>query len=319
MSILSDISNFITSLLGKNDTETKTYQLFAEVTSIAETIDSTIKFLRSESATPSKISIYTHLHTNLTSPKGKSKYPTISSSYMSVIDAVRRVQPNRKPQEVILSVLDIIQSDLSLLYKNFKTIFSVAELSVEELKLSHALAIGYITQVRIFLTWVNDLTLITFLVTDGDKPAPYLIARCEKNTPSVIQISTSILLRPGNVNIISDITSIRNGVGDPKLSIGGITIDQHMDDSALNNRSITTLGFLTVSRYMDVYINIIRWLHERDLKIKEWMRSRSTLLIQELNGLDPNSEEYRRQSEIIEKYAIEIRKLDARIEQYEDL
>lgn len=319
MSILSDISDFITSLSGKSDTEIKTYQLFAEVTSVTETIDSTIKFLRSESAAPSKISIYMQLHANLTSPKGKSKYPTVFNSYMSVIDAVRRVQPNRKPQEIILSVLDTIQSDLSLLYSNFKNIFSVAELSTEELKLSHALVIGYITQARIFLTWINDLALITFPVTDNDKPAPYLIVRCEKNTPSVVRTSSSILLRPGNVNLISDITSMRSQTGDPKLSIGGVTIDQHMDDSALSNRNITALGFMPMSRYMDLYISIVKYLHEKDLKIKEWMRSRSTLLIQELNGLDPNSEEYKRQSEIIEKYAIEIRKLDARIEKYEDL
>lgn len=206
--------------------------------------------------------------------------------------------------------------------KNVDELFTNKSISLFNTKISHVAVYGAIENAEIYSKFINgfiELFLSDFN-KDLPKPAPYLIKFLNDNVKIIPDIINKMLNTKLSSTFVSGILKYKNG-GSDVLVVNGenqsnakfAKISGEVSESDIE---AGTKGFkifrLIGNLFVDRKDNKMRKLKaERDL-----MQARVQLLKLALEGVDPESPEYKQQVKIIENYQGIIARLDQKLDKY---
>lgn len=224
---------------------------------------------------------------------------------------------------VTLNYIKIIDA----LDRMITTAFKDKAITVYNTKLSHVAIFGLINEAELFInyaTYLFDGVNYELCQHNGVRELPppkkYRQAKLQKDMAEFVEICKNRLSSTSTA-IASEIEKVRQNL-DVNL-IG--------DDNAINT------GFINIGKISPMIRNILgigarkffifRWLgeqwqllkyarYQKAKKEKEWLEAHVALLKLDLQGADPNSEEYRKLVKVIESYNEMIAELDQKIDAY---
>lgn len=216
---------------------------------------------------------------------------------------------------------------LETIERNTANSFKDKAITVYNAKLSQVAIMGVIEEAETFVdftVYLIDNISYEICENNGVKELPipkkYRIQKIQKYLTDYIQICKNRMASNAAV-ITSEIDKVRN----------------NLDVNLIDDNNNPNTGFIQSERYSPLTRNFIqtgvrrfvvfRWLgeqwnlikHSRYLKAKkekEWMESHVALLKLQLQNVDPNSPEYRKQVKIIAAYDEMIAGLDQKIDAY---
>ena len=240
----------------------------------------------------------------------------------------KAVQLERKTTfSVFGSIFESIQTVLIDLNKNVDKYFPNPVVNVDNIKISQAEILNFLHTVRVITTFYSFLYvgLAAELSRSWTKADSKLQPKFRKNfIEEKTQFVVSVINKDTNEKTLRDFINVIN-----KMKQTGKDVLVKTDDGS-NEQLFNTLGGVTsgVSRvtsnfnlnpfylFGKLWLDFIHWIRLRQQKEKEWMEARTNLLRLEMEGIDPNSEEYKRLLSIVEKYDRMIQDYDEKLDQY---
>lgn len=208
---------------------------------------------------------------------------------------------------------------------NITKLFSDKTVTIYNTKISQVAIYGMISNADTFGRFMQNY--ISCFMADKSKgisrPAPYVIKELEADAPAVVEIINRTLNNKLSKNFVASILKYRNSgndsnvVGsDNKSSVMLTKINTEVTEADIvsGTRGLANIFKIIGDWFVDREDRKLRKLRlERDLSL-----ARVNLLQLELNGLDENSEEYKRQVKIIENYIKSIDRLNQEIAKLEN-
>ena len=214
--------------------------------------------------------------------------------------------------------------------KSFNSLFPERSLNLYNSKLSHVAALSIMREACMYTDWlVSVVVCITYEVarhrgvSELEPPKRYRLENALSRADTIIQLSRDRANMTA-ADIISEIAKLQKS-GDTLLADrdGGANT-AFMDTDAMSPRMKDTIG-----GQKGFVSGIFRWFGERWIlykhakylkakKEKEWIEAHVALLKLEMQGVDPNSDEYQRLVKIINAYSEQIAELDQKIQKYEN-
>lgn len=218
----------------------------------------------------------------------------------------------------LTTVLQMIERNVNVLFnEKFTTIYNA--------KVSQLAVFRIVEQAQIFsnyAVYLFDGVLYEIIVNEGvhelNQPKPYRYEFINKYKLGVAELLKVGSLPSSANQLITEIDTLRKS-SDTTL----------LDDQDRVNDMIKTVKnkFGLIEGGATILASIFRYFGEwgvlmRNLKYqkmvqeKEWLQNHTDLLKLQLNGIDPNSDEYRKAVKIINTYNDMIRDLDLKISSY---
>jgi hypothetical protein len=232
------------------------------------------------------------------------------------------VKENKLYLGAIVSSVNLIMTDLDKLFSQALQLFSDLK-DKEDLRVSHSYILGYLHLAEMTSIFFGDM-LYLLDVPNGERPPKYLFERVEKYAAPVGKFINMLLIRPGTITILADINELRKGGTDIYMSSDDshMNLEDYAHDADYSSRVQTGLsqGFIGNPFIMigDAITVWQRQRYERNKKHREWISAKIAILQMDLDGVDPNSSDYKKQLEIIRRYTDELATLDKKINQYEN-
>ena len=221
----------------------------------------------------------------------------------------------------ISTVAATYQKVLESLDRTANTSFKDKAITVYNSKLSHVAIFGVLGEIDLFDNIVYELCQNNG-VRELPMPKKYRIDFIQREQVNFINLVKN-RIQSGAAVIISDLDKAsRNGdvnlVGDDNASNLGFVQPAGYTPTLRNLLTIGARKFI-IFQWLGEFWNLIKHSkYQRAKKEKEWMEAHVALLKLQLQGVDPNSDEYRKQVQIIEAYNEMIAELDQKINQYEN-
>ena len=210
-------------------------------------------------------------------------------------------------------------------YKNFNDLYDVSSdhISVNNLRMSHAVIWGTINQVRDIGT-VNRLVLDAIVMTASgagmDTLRKYQLKFVNDHMDEVCRNINLMTKRQGIVTLQADIERMRKANKDPHLVVSG-EVNPHLMIPVYYLGIIIAIltGVVSVNMVrlgQEAWVNFKQWRHREITKTRDNTQRRVDLLRSEMYGMSPDSAEYQQQKDVIERYEDMIRKDNKKIQEY---
>lgn len=218
-----------------------------------------------------------------------------------------------------------LKTVLQMIERNVNVLFNEKFTTIYNAKVSQLAVFRIVEQAQIFsnyAVYLFDGVLYEIVVNEGvhelNQPKPYRYEFINKYKLSVVELMKVGTLPNGANQLITELDTLRKSMDTTLL-----------DDQDRVNSSIKTVKnkFGLIEGGATILASIFRYFGEwgvlmRNLKYqkmiqeKEWLQNHTDLLKLQLNGIDPNSDEYRKAVKIINTYNDMIRDLDLKISSY---
>lgn len=218
-----------------------------------------------------------------------------------------------------------LRTVLQMIERNVNVLFNEKFTTIYNAKVSQLAVFRIVEQAQIFsnyAVYLFDGVLYEIVVNEGvhelNQPKPYRYEFINKYKSGVVELLKIGSLPNGANMLITEIDNLRKSLDTTLL-----------DDRDQVNSMIKTVKnkFGLIEGGATILASIFRYFGEwgvlmRNLKYqkmiqeKEWLQNHSDLLKLQLNGVDPNSDEYRKAVKIINTYNDMIRDLDLKISSY---
>ena len=206
--------------------------------------------------------------------------------------------------------------------KNVDEIFQNKSINLFNSKVSHAAVIGMIVDAEMFGKFIDwYITLFMSEVVAGlPRLLPYQMKYLEEAVKVVPALINRIINGRSGSNFINNVLNYKNGGSDVLLVNGN---NQSNAKFAKVAGGVTDADIEAGARGIGIFKKIGDWFvtikdekmrrlrSERDL-----MQARVQLLKLELDGVDPESPEYKKQLKIIENYTAIIARIDQKLDKY---
>lgn len=218
-----------------------------------------------------------------------------------------------------------LKTVLQMIERNVNVLFNEKFTTIYNAKVSQLAVFRIVEQAQIFsnyAVYLFDGVLYEIVVNEGvhelNQPKPYRYEFINKYKLGVVELMKVGTLPNGANQLITELDTLRKSMDTTLL-----------DDQDRVNSSIKTVKnkFGLIEGGATILASIFRYFGEwgvlmRNLKYqkmiqeKEWLQNHTDLLKLQLNGVDPNSDEYRKAVKIINTYNDMIRDLDLKISSY---
>lgn len=218
-----------------------------------------------------------------------------------------------------------LKTVLQMIERNVNVLFNEKFTTIYNAKVSQLAVFRIVEQAQIFsnyAVYLFDGVLYEIVVNEGvhelNQPKPYRYEFINKYKLGVVELMKIGSLPNGANQLITELDTLRKSMDTTLL-----------DDQDRVNSSIKTVKnkFGLIEGGATILASIFRYFGEwgvlmRNLKYqkmiqeKEWLQNHTDLLKLQLNGIDPNSDEYRKAVKIINTYNDMIRDLDLKISSY---
>ncbi len=222
----------------------------------------------------------------------------------------------------IISQLDIIDRDLTLIANNIKTILIID--SPEQMKVTQAYVFGYLKLAQQTVDYLTGATFMLNLPENSAAPL-YHVRNLDRIGQSVADFVNHLVSR-GSGTIIDTINRIKQQQADIILSDGEQAISNYGNDVdyALNRTGVAnfvgvTSRGLTLNPFLifgNLAIKIAEAKNQRRLLDREWYAIKIKLLALEMAKQDQNSPEYLELKKRLDFYTNKIAEVDRKIEDY---
>lgn len=218
-----------------------------------------------------------------------------------------------------------LRTVLQMIERNVNVLFSEKFTTIYNAKISQLAVFRIVEQAQIFsnyAVYLFDGVLYEIVVNEGvhelNQPKPYRYEFINKYKSGVVELLKVGSLPNGANQLIAEIDNLRKSMDTTLLD------DRDQVNSAIktvkNKFGLIEGGatiLASIFRYFGEWGVLMRNLkYQKMIQEKEWLQNHSDLLKLQLNGVDPNSDEYRKAVKIINTYNDMIRDLDLKISSY---
>lgn len=218
-----------------------------------------------------------------------------------------------------------LNSVLQMVERNVNVLFNEKFTTVYNAKVSQLAVFQIVNQAQIFsnfAVYLFDGILYEIIVNEGvhelNQPKPYRYDFINKYKLGVVELMKVGSLPNGANQLISEIDNLRKSsdvslINDVNQVNGAIRVVKNK--FGLLEGGATILA--SIFRYFGEWGVLMRNLkYQKMIQEREWLQNHTDLLKLQLNGVDPNSDEYRKAVKIINTYNDMIRDLDLKISSY---
>lgn len=239
------------------------------------------------------------------------------------ISKLLRVQ--RVNFDPFVMVAQNLKTVLQMIERNVNVLFNEKFTTIYNAKVSQLAVFRIVEQAQIFsnyAVYLFDGVLYEIVVNEDvhelNQPKPYRYEFINKYKLGIVELMKIGSVPSGANLLITEIDTLRKSMDTTLL-----------DDHDQVNKAIKTVknkfGLLeggatilaSIFRYFGEWGVLMRNLkYQKMIQEREWLQNHTDLLKLQLNGVDPNSDEYRKAVKIINTYNDMIRDLDLKISSY---
>lgn len=218
-----------------------------------------------------------------------------------------------------------LKTVLQMIERNVNVLFNEKFTTIYNAKVSQLAVFRIVEQAQIFsnyAVYLFDGVLYEIVVNEGvhelNQPKPYRYEFINKYKLGVVELMKVGTLPNGANQLITEIDALRKSMDttllDDQDRVNG-AIKTVKNKFGLIEGGATILA--SIFRYFGEWGVLMRNLkYQKMIQEKEWLQNHTDLLKLQLNGVDPNSDEYRKAVKIINTYNDMIRDLDLKISSY---
>ena len=235
------------------------------------------------------------------------------NEYMKFKSALSNKASSMESKSAYSSILLSMRSAANLLEdldKHLNEYFEFKRITVLNMRLSHAVISGVLNSCAGLCTYGRYMMSYLSLKHTGiEKTPPYRTEYLEKNADTVAYIVSGFVDKSGILDYKNIIQSMKkagkdvplvDNKGKPQLEVMGVSSALGRNGSFIVQQSIVGVPLF---RGIGEFINVIRKSMSNYLRQEEdWMRSHVTILVAELNGMDPNDPEYIKLKKVVLRY-----------------
>ena len=237
--------------------------------------------------------------------------------YLSSLSPRYVQQEKRSPLSTIIHAVEVFQRNEHIVLNNYLTLFNQPgnDVSWENVRLTQILILSYFTRASEFTTWAFYLAMFlnpTEGVTIPPYRKDYLFAHAKESAEYA-----DLTLSNEDVTIDKRIASIRKAGKDLMVYNDGVAMDQYVDDSILDDDTEATLSHAM----RNPIAMFMAWKDSRRLlKIEQlrsrinWLRAKVTQHALDVEKADPDSEEYKKSSVLLQRYSDILSSYDQKLE-----
>jgi len=228
---------------------------------------------------------------------------------------------------ILLSICEtakIILKDHEDIRNKFDVVFKdgtgEGDISLEQIKLSHATVFGFINLSSVLADWfcffMGQITS-----TSGESPRipEYRINVVRESGKSIADFVNDVLQRGPNRGILSVVQSIKDS-GDVAIYIDSVTLDTYADIKDYPGVAHLMMNpfthFQPILFIHDILSFFGRYSYKRNVVMRDWIQAKMVILQMDASHMDRESPEYARQQDLIQKYSDKLSEFDAKINRY---
>ena len=208
--------------------------------------------------------------------------------------------------------------------KNFKVIMEEDELILNDAKVSFTIFLGLLREIDLFIKFTYYLyshfaKSITRLQL---YPIRYQAKYLTENVDAYLSFVNNVAFKE-NVSFISQIQNLKKKQKDYFLQRGQSLFTTYMKDGDLSLDEKDHLingiaGFNIIGRMLESWDEYQHTKYLERKATKEWMENQQSLLMMQLQGIDPDDPEYLRLQKIIQSYEDKIAAYERKLREYEE-
>lgn len=252
------------------------------------------------------------------------------TSYLRGLSAQSRSLENNNSLSSIYTAAKILIVDHEMIRSKFDSLFKdgtdVSDITLEQMKLSHATIFGFINLSSILADWfcffLGELPSTSYL---GDHPElvlrvpEYRFKFLEDSVGTVSDFVNDVINRGSTRGFLSVIQSVKSA-GDVAIYTNAAALDTYANiadyPQAMRFMAPFT-SFQPILMVRESLGSFARIKYKRNLLMRDWVQAKIVILQMDSDKMDPSTPEYQRQRQILQRYSDELAKLDRKIADYE--
>jgi len=246
--------------------------------------------------------------------------------YVKSLSSSARQQETSKFFSSIYAATKIVLADHETMRSNFDLLFKGGtddgEIALDQMKLSHAAIFGFINLSSLLADWF--CFFLGQMDNNPDNPIrtpAYRMAVIQNSSKTVADFVTDVLSRGATRGIVYLVQNVRK-TGDVSIYTDAATLDSYANINDYPGVSYLMQGFSAFQPILflrEAFGYFSRAKYKRNIAMREWVQAKLVVLQMDADRMDPQSTEYLRKQEILQKYSDELSKLDALIDRYEQM
>ncbi len=305
MSVLSAITNIFKSNSKEDVTSTDRHEILRNLLSTQQYVEAVLRLINVikdrplDGGTPYKdVAIIT--------------YKQFSNDLPHHIGA----KASKEPFSDLISIFNLVDSNLKGIEDNFPSLFVGREGKIDEtdLRASSLVVFGYIQMTDDLCTWTK--ILLEHLTSDtGDMIPPFRTKFLKNNTKKLADFSNFVL--SSHNQIIDVISQMQKKGTDAVLKNSDAWIDAFVHDShySMMEREMIAAATMPIAMiFIRTAASLRKWWIEFLVNNREWLTAKVIFETEKLNGLDPNSAQYKKLKRTVDYYSDLISTYDQRLE-----
>jgi len=224
----------------------------------------------------------------------------------------------------VYAAAKLVLADHELMRSNFDGLFKdgtdEGEITIDQLKLSHAAVFGFINLSSLLADW------FCFFVGQFDgrpkeslRIPAYRLNVVKDSSGTVASFVSDVLTRGPSRNIMYLIQTVRN-TGDVSIYHDAATLDSYVNINDYPNIKglMNPFAVFQPILYVREKLGMLsRYRYKRNIAMRDWVQAKLVILQMDADKMDQNSQEYLKQKQIVQRYSDELAKLDMLIDRYE--
>lgn len=225
---------------------------------------------------------------------------------------------------IVADLADAVASDVELIRTKYDMFFGPAheaDIDPRNVRMSMALAIGFLAQAYDLCSWGTHLISVAGAAVGGDSAPPYQVKGLSIQAVTIARFANDILGRSHGRTIADVVAEMKRRGTDVFADTGSETVADYAVDSDYSPAAQKSLARFTVgplnmkSGIAGITARYNKYQGQKEMR--EFMQARVALLTMQMSHIDPTSAEYRRLESIVKHYAVKIAQEDKRIADYE--
>ena len=228
-------------------------------------------------------------------------------------------EEHRSPLSALMVALGEITEDQSKISDNLQKLFGSEKITGTNIRLSHALVLGYLLVTDRVVEWIG---LLIQLVENQDTTIPKWIGRrLTEDVGLVADFCRIVYHRINNADIMTEVAKIK-AAGDDRFIV---TDDQDIGDYGTGTDvsgalSMGAMGFGIRNPFLmigDLISRFFRARYERNKNMQQWLKTKISLLELQRQRVEESDPRYKQYQEALDYYSNEMNRLQQRIDSYE--
>ncbi len=263
------------------------------------------------------------LSVNANEPSDVDLNKAYKSYFLNLQTPGRRLEKSQLLRSIQASAV-LSKVDHECIRDSFSSLFNdgtdVGDISLEQIKLSHATLLGYLNLSSTMANWFCYFYTSVVGRPDDTTRLPFYREDFLLNAATpVSNFVNDVLARGTGRNILSVIQSIRRQ-GDVPIYTSGLGLDSYANLNEYTDirHLVGSFNvFQPILMVREFFTSLTHWRYKRNVLMRDWLVTKTAVLKMDMEKVNPDSPEYQRMLGILQKYGDMISDYDRRIAKYQ--